>query len=231
MMSPFQSTYYPKVYRDFKEIEVTNYRRIIHFYEKHEDEIMQLDLGEYFELVEAYTNALFEVGYHQKHLLMIDTALELVIEYNIRHAQGEDIFQKCLFRKASSLYNLREYSQSKYILKELIRIEPYHEDAIMFLKKCARKDEPDILNHAKAVSIFLLLLTALIISVEVLFVRPFYDIYTNLIETSRITTFLIACLILVLGTIWHYLKVENQINEFVIAIRKKKSDRNKVNVI
>ena len=226
-MSPFQSTYYPKVYRDFKEIEASNYRRIIHFYEKHEEEILQLDLKEYFELVEAYTNALFEVGYHQKHLLMIDTALELVMAYNIRHFQGEDIFQKCLFRKASSLYNLREYSKSKYILEELIRIDPYHEDAILFLKKCARKDEPAILDHAKAVSIFLLLLTALIISVEVLFVRPFHEIYINLIETSRITTFLIACLILVLGTIWHYFRVESHVNEFVVKIRKEKTDRNK----
>lgn len=226
-MPPFQSTYYPKVYRDFKEIEVSNYRRIIHFYEKHEDEILQLDLKEHFELVEAYTNALFEVGYHQKHLLMIDTALELVIEYNIRHFQGVDIFQKFLFRKASSLYNLRSYSKSKYILEELIRIEPFHEDAILFLKKCARKKEPVILDHAKAVSIFLFLLTAVIICIEVLFVRPFYEIHANLIETSRITTFLIACLILVLGTTWHYLRVESQVNEFVIKVRKEKSDRNK----
>jgi tetratricopeptide (TPR) repeat protein len=224
-MRSYQSTYYSRIYRDFKEIEVINYRRIIHFYEKHEEEILKLDFDEYFDLIYAYGNALFEVGFHQKHLLIIDVLLELVIEYNITTYRGQDIFQSLLFRKAASHYNLRNYSKAKYVLEQLIRIAPYEEDNILFLKKCCRKDEPAILNHAKAISIFLLLLTAFIISIEVLFVRPFYKIHIDLIESSRISTFVLSCAILVVGTVWHYTRVETKVNELVLNIRKNKAKK------
>jgi tetratricopeptide (TPR) repeat protein len=221
-MPPFQPKYYPRVYRDFKEIDGADYRRIIHYYEDHEDTILRLDEYECFEMMYAYTNALFEVGYHQKHVLMSDNALAWVMEYNIREHESEDVFATLLFRKAASYYNLGNYQQAEHVLNELVRIDPYDEDVILFLKKCLRKMEPALLDHAKAASIFLFLLTAFIISVEVLFVRPFYKIYINLIETSRITTFIIACSILVFGTLWHYLRVENRVNEFVLQTRRKK---------
>lgn len=218
-MPLYPSTYYPKIYRDFKEIDGANYRRIIHFYEGNEEAIRKLDVEEYFELLQAYTNALFEVGYHQKHLLMIDNVLEEVIMSNIKYYQGEDIFQKLLFRKAASLYNLHEFERAKYVLEELVRIAPYREDAIQFLKKCLRRMEPTLLNHAKATTIFLLLLTAFIICIEVLFIRPFYQIHVELIQASRFSTFFLACSILVLGYFWHYLRVENRVNRFLAEVR------------
>jgi len=221
-MSPFQPKYYSRVYRDFKAIEATDYRQIIHFYEGNEEQVLQLDEQECFELMYAYTNALFEVGYHQKHLLMSDNALAWVIEYNIREHRGEDVFATLLFRKAASFFNLDRNEEARHVLEELVRIDPYDEDVILFLKKCLRRMEPAILNHAKAASIFLLLLTAFIISIEVLFVRPFYKIYVDLIEASRITTFIIACSILAMGTLWHYLRVENRVNEFVLQTRRSK---------
>lgn len=223
-MPSYQSTYYSKIFRDFKEIEEMNYRGIIHFYEKNEEAILKLDEEEYFVLLYAYTNALFEVGFHQKHLLMVDPALELVIVSNIKRYKGDDVFQKLLFRKAASNYNLREYDDAQYILEELLRIDSYNEEVILFLKKCLRKKEPVILDHAKAVSIFLLLLTAFIIGLEVLFVRPFYKIHVPVVEASRITTFLIACSILILGTAWHYTRVEKRVNEFILHIRRNKND-------
>ena len=44
-----------------------------------------------------------------------------------------------LFRKAASLYNIMEYGKAEYILRELIKIDPYCEDFILFLRKCLGK--------------------------------------------------------------------------------------------
>ena len=217
------STYHSRIYRDFKEIEAVNYRHIIRFYEEREHSIQQLDFEESFELLVTYVNALFEVGAYQKHLLMVDVVIETVIDQSIGLFRGEDIFHKMLFRKAASLYNRMEYKQAEYILEELIRIAPGETDAALFLKKCLRKQEPPFLNLAKACSILFFMLAAFIISLEVLFVRPFYKMYVDLVEATRIIIFLVGWLVLLGGIILHRLRVERKVDQFVTVARIKKT--------
>lgn len=221
-MPYFQSTYHSKIYRDFKEIDAANYRRIIRFYEEKEDEARRLDFEEYFELLVAYVNALFEVGAYQKHLLMVDVAIEMAIAQNIEWYKGEDIFQKMLFRKAASLYNLMEYGKAEYILRELVRIDPYSEDAILFLRKCLRKKEPAFLNRAKAFSIFLFLVSAFVISIEVLLIRPFYKAQIEGVEASRNVVFLLGCTVLLGGLLLHRWRVYRRVCSFVERSRNSK---------
>ncbi|HMQ46396.1 MAG TPA: hypothetical protein PKA00_02010 [Saprospiraceae bacterium] len=216
------STYHSKIFRDFKAIDAGEHRRIIRFYEAYESSIRELDFPEYFDLLVAYTNALFEVGAYQKHLLMADVVIETSIEYNISDFQGKDIYYQTLFRKAAALYNLRAFHQAEYILKELIRIEPYNEDAILFLKKCLRKIEPPFINTCRAIAIFMLLMAALIIGVEVLFIRPFYKIYVPGVETARNSIFFLSCLVILGGFGWHYFKVQSYVNRFVVMTRDQK---------
>jgi hypothetical protein len=221
-MSLFKSTYHSKTFRDFKEIEVTNYRRIIHFYEDREDAIRRLDFEEYFEMLVAYVNSLFEVGFHQKHLLMVNVAIEEVIVQNVESPPGESLYEQLLFRKAASHFQCLQYEKCHYVLLQLIRIDPYHNDAISFLKKCLRRMEPTFLERAKATAIFLFLLAALVISIEVLLVRPFYEMHTDLVERSRNTIFGIGCLSLVGGLLWHRFRVEQRVERMVQQIRRKK---------
>jgi hypothetical protein len=222
-MAYHQSIYHSKLYRDFKEIASHDHRQAIRFYEKHEEEIRRLDFDERFELLVAYVNALFEVGQYQKHLLMVDVVVEDSIMNNVGWYQGEDIYQKMLFRKAASCYNIMEYSRADYILRELVRIDPYNRDAIQFLKKCLRQKDASLLNTAKACSIFLFLLSALIIGVEVLAVRPFYGMYTSLVETSRNTIFLLGWAVLLGGTAINWWRAERRAEQFALDERSKKS--------
>ncbi len=222
-MAYHQSTYHSKLYRDFKEFAASNHRQAIHFYEKHEEAIQRLDFDERFELLVAYVNALFEVGQYQKHLLMVDVAVEEVIMNNIGWYQGEDIYQKLLFRKAASLYNFMEYGRADYILRELVRIDPHNRDAIQFLKKCLRKKDAALLNIAKACSIFLFLLSAMIIGIEVLAVRPFYSMYTGLVETSRNTIFLLGWVSLLGGQALNWWRAERKAEQFALVEQNKKN--------
>ena len=58
---PFQSqTYQSPIYRNFRNIDSGEYRRIVRFYERHEKEILKLEFEEYIELLVAYTQALFD---------------------------------------------------------------------------------------------------------------------------------------------------------------------------
>jgi hypothetical protein len=228
-MPYYQSTYHSKLYRDFKEIEHTDYRGVVRFYEEHESQIRQLDEQEHFDLLVAYVNSLFEIGAYQRHLLIADAVIELTVERNIQSYQGTDLFYTTLFKKAASLYNIMEYARAEYILCELVRIDPKDEQTILFLKKCRRRKSPGITQHTRAAGIFLFLLTALIISIEVLFIRPFYDMHTALVERTRFSTFGLGCFLLVAGDLIHRWQIERGVNQFVRKVkasRKQSGDRN-----
>ena len=78
-MSTFKSTYHSKIYRDFKALDERAYRDMVRFYEEREDDIKGLEFQEFFELLFAYADALFEIGSYRKHLLLVDYVIECSI--------------------------------------------------------------------------------------------------------------------------------------------------------
>lgn len=224
-MSYYQSTYQSKVYRDFKEIDTVAYRKIIRFFEKREEAIGRLEFTEYFELLVCYVDALYEVGAHQKHLRMIDTVIEHSIAHNIHFYKGLDIYSTMLLKKAVSHYHLLQHKEAEYILKELIKMDPEDNEVVSFLKKCLRRKSSKLVSVARASSIFIFLLTAFLISMEVLLIRPFYKMYAPLIENSRITLFIIGLVILVGADLLHRIFVEQTVREFVKNTKKSKGSQ------
>ena len=217
-----------KVFLDFKEIEVNDYRKLIRFFEDRENVIYQLNFEERFELLLAYVNALFEIGAYQKYLLVVDFVIESSIIHNIKTFKGEDIFQKLLFRKAASLFNTNEKEKADYILRELIRINPKDEDATLFLKKCLRKMYPQLINSSRAIGIFMFLLSAFIIFLEVLFVRPFYNMHTPVVEASRNTIFILGLISMFGGQLLLRWKVDKEVGQFVNQCQIRHSSKYKI---
>ncbi len=221
-MSLFQSTYHSKVYREFRCIDPQAYRDIVRYYERWEEKIRGLDEEEFFELLTAYVDALFEIGAYQKHLLMVDLVIEKTILENITLYKGRDLFRELLFRKAASFYNLREYKKADHILRELIRIDPYRKDAHSLLRKNLSQQKRQPIKLAQATGVFLFLMAALVISLEVLLVRPFYPMHASLIEGSRNSIFLLGCLALGTGYAWRRWQVERSLQPFLRECMHKK---------
>jgi len=222
-MSYFQQTYQSKVYRNFKALDATAYHSLVRFYEREEEQIESLDFDEFFDVLVHYVDALFEVGQYGKHLGMADQVIELSIDHNIQQYQGRDVFQHMLFRKAASLYNLYRFEEADYILRELIRMCPEERDYAQFLKKCLRRSHTRLLNLVRAASVFLFLMAAFVISIEVLLVRPFYEMHAELVEMSRNTLFALGCLALLGGYLWHRTRIEQEVERFVQHIRLRKN--------
>ena len=209
-MSYAQHIYFSKVYRDFRGIEPGAYREVLHFYELHEAEILRAEFEEYFEMLVAYTEALFETGAYRKHLLMADVAIGESMSQELELAYGKAVFTRMLFRKAASHYNLGEYAQAESLTGQLMRIDPNHEEAPRFFIKCRYHQRPGWLHHLRATVIFLFLLAALVICIEVLFVRPFYGMHVHLVETSRNTILVMGLLLLIGGEGLHWVLVRRR---------------------
>ncbi|MBI5916305.1 MAG: hypothetical protein HY842_13090 [Bacteroidetes bacterium] len=217
-----QSKYRSKIYRDFRAIEPGEWRKIVRFYEENEAQIRGLDFDEYFELMLAYTNALFEISEWQKHLLMADAVIEASVMENLKYFNGEDVFQHTLFRKAASCYQLLELEKTDHILRELLRIDPHDGESAWFLKKCLRKMRPSLVRQTRAAAIGLFLLTALIICLEMLVVRPFYADWARPVELLRIGTFFLGIAVLVAGDVLHRWRSNREVERFVEVVRRRR---------
>mgnify|MGYP001546090202 CR=1 FL=1 len=221
-MSATDTTYHSLLYRNFKEIAADNFRQIIRFYEENEKKIRFLHFEEYFDLQAAYVNALFEIGAYKKYLLGVDQVIEMTITHNIRQHHGEDVFRQLLFRKAASLYNLHDFDKSRYILCELIKIDKNDKFAIQLLTACLRKQPSNWLRVFRAVSIFLFLATALIIFIEVMAIRPFFENYSSDIELIRNISFVSGLLVLGTGVLYHRLHADYKVSRFISCVRQGK---------
>lgn len=158
-----------------------------------------LEFAEAFELQVAYVNALFAVGKYRQHLLLVDNVIESTIQRNIFNFQGQDLFFEMLTCKGLSYLYIYEYAQAEGIFRQLLRINPSQEEIADYLEKSIRYSGAPIQSWTRAVSIGLLFLAAFLIGIEILLVRPFYEMYVAPVEFTRNALFVLACLILLLG--------------------------------
>ncbi len=221
-MNPSRSTSYSNVYREFRAIEASEWRTIIRFYEEFEPTMDGLDFQEYFEMLLAYAKALFEIGAFEKHIAMADKVIEVSMMNNVKFFNGEDVFQTTLFKKAASNYQLHKFENCDYILRELLRIDPYHNDGAMFLRKCLRKIKSSFIRQTRGITISLILLSAIIVCIEVVVIRSLYPEYSDLVKTMRNAILLTSFIVLVGGDVFHRLRCSREVDNFVEHLKKRK---------
>ncbi len=215
----FSETYRSNVYNDFKDIEPESYRTIISYFEEFETDIRQLEFEEYIEVLIAYVNSLFEVGKYVKHLEVVDEVIEASILKNIKFYKGKDIFRTLLYQKAVSSYQAMEYDRADHILRELLRMNSDHEEAIFLLKKSLRAIYPKYLQNTRAISVLLFLLSAIVICIEVVAVRTLFVEYLTVFESIRNILFISGWIILGGGEIKHRWNVQQEVRRFLRSLK------------
>lgn len=221
-MATSKSTYRSRIYRDFKGIEPTAYQTIIRFFEDREPQIRQLDPPEFFELLVAYSDALYQIGAWGKHILVADEVIESSIIHFSLEGQEYDIYYESLCQKAKSLIKRLEYEKAAYILRELLGIHP--EDRLVegLLRRSIYKNTPVWIRHVRAVSIFLFLLAAIITCAELLVIRPFYDAMAVKVEMTRIGVFLLGVALLGGSDLIHRVRVYQEVRAFILQVYRRK---------
>lgn len=214
-MPVYQPAYHSRLYRDFKEIHPDAHRDIIRFYDENEKAIRQLDFAEAFELLVAYVDALFDAGRYRRHLTMVDSVIETTIQLNIFEYQQKDLFRNMLINKGLSLLHIHEFGKAEYIFRELLRIDVHQPDVIGYLEKSIRLAGSPILHVAQAVAIGIFFLSAIVIGMEILIVRPFYESVTPYFEWGRNGLFVLGIIVLIAGRWWHGIQTRRAVKKFI----------------
>ncbi|WP_116128421.1 hypothetical protein [Lewinella sp. IMCC34183] len=171
--------HYSQLYRELRALDPADYHRIIRTYEEREQEIGRLDVLENFELTVLYVDALFETGAYRQHQLMVDLVIHASIRFDIRHVPGrdEEIYEYQLFRKAASAFRINDYATAEHVLRELIRMRPQRDVYVRFLRATLFRQQTSVLQFGRAACILCMLLTAAVVTLNLLVIKNFYPTY------------------------------------------------------
>lgn len=218
--------HYSKTYRELRAIDPTDYHRIIRTYEEREQEIGRLDVVEHFELTVFYVDALFETAAYREHQMMVDLVIRASIEHDIRYVPGreQEVFEYQLFRKAASAFRIGEYAVAEHVLRELIRMRPRKETYFRVLRTTLFRQHRNIQQFGRATCIFCMLLTALVVTLNVLVVSNFYPQFAGLVTWLSIDVFTIGLMALGGAYAYAYYLSHREASEFRAARINKVKD-------
>lgn len=169
-----QPRHYSPIFREIWSINPKDFQKIIREYEYNEQAIGQLDPYEHFELTVLYVDALFATGAYRHHLLMVDLVISTSIDRNIQYLHGEDVYERMLSRKATSAFRTFDFATCDHICRELMRLYPENDLHSRLLRRAVFNQQRKRLQFGRGAAIFCFLLTALIIVLDLLFVKNFY---------------------------------------------------------
>jgi tetratricopeptide (TPR) repeat protein len=215
-------TYPSQLYRNFKAVNPAEHRRVVHFYEQHEKDILRAEFDEYFDMAFDYTVALFEIGEYRKHLLMADMVIETSFAENISHIGGQDILETLLFTKASAHHNLYEHAKAIHLLQELVKINPKDTETTRFLERCLREENPKLVQKTRALAVAFFLSAAIFIFTEVLIARNFFPEYAKTLEQVRYLFFVLGGVVLITGELIQRWRAFRKVDALVKSVLLKK---------
>jgi tetratricopeptide (TPR) repeat protein len=178
-----------ELYTTFKETGQQSFRSIVDFWEEHHGDLYQLPLDKYFDLLNTYARALFELGKYKKYLAKSEEVLSLSFEFNLTHWEDKDIVIHTLVKKAAAHFHLYELKAAKKALLQVLTLSPNHSAARHLLQRCVHRESRSQKQIWRAVTILLMLAAALSVAVELMIIRPFFPDIVELTEYVRIALF------------------------------------------
>ena len=109
-------------------------------------------------------------------------------------------------------------------------MNPENAAASYLLKRCLIKNQPNYLRRVKGLSVFLFLLAAATIAVELLLIRPFMHAYVDMVEITRIVIILGGLFILFLTDGWHRFQSFHKVNQAADSLKIKKKSKEIIGV-
>ena len=211
-----------ETYEAFLAIEANAYKEKIQYIEENFFMLRELEADEYFDMMVLYGEALFESGEYARQAKLADHILEMSIERNIVIHREQDVYFETLFKKAASLHNLDKMDQAIHILKELLKINPDHESTKLFLINCFIRQKKPTIRPYRTFSLILLLASAVIIAVELIFVRRIWASWVSVVELIRNGLFITGVILLVAGEVMVRYRAVEDVYIFTRASKKKK---------
>jgi hypothetical protein len=208
----------------YDEIEETDHRYRIRFYESNTSLIFSLDTSQQSYFTFYYICSLFELGKYEHVLAQIDELIEFVFLNNTNY-RPVGTFEELLFKKASSLHNTLQFKESIAISVQLIGMHP-HETLYQKLTESSYRSWHNWKSSGIRLLAIILIFGSSILSAIFWLLNASYIghslVYTFLVVVSP---FLLALMILGGSYVLNYARSYWLVRELVLRKRKEKGNQ------
>ena len=173
----------------FSEIDPTDPRTLVAYYEQNAHQIAGLPDRDQRKIHRSYLMALYELEDFQGYIQQCPGYLARLFESNEHDPTWRDDLHKCLYRQARAAYETGDLGQSRRTFEELMRLDPDHPGLIRMYTKVLIHQKMDLLQGISAITILSALMAALVIAVELFYIRPFAAEWIASAEILRIGLF------------------------------------------
>ncbi len=208
-------SYDRSAYLRFREIQENAFRTKVKFVLEQRDQINKLRYRDKQFIELDFLICLFEIGDYERYLEFVDKEIESVIRNNIFRFKEKDIYYHLLQCKALALFNLFKDQECLKLTKEICAINGNSKIPRIIILKLMKRKKRKWSIRLNGLSIGLILMTAVILFVELIVIRPFYPEHSITIEMFRNTTILAAFSFLIVKEILVYLFAHHETNKLV----------------
>lgn len=173
----------------FREIDPQEHRNIVAYYEENQDSIHLLPYLEQLRIHRSYITAIFELSDHSKYLSCCTDYIEKLFTGPTHKDSWREDLCDCLYKKAVSEYQCGQLDSAEKTVDELLKLDPDHKGLHQLIVKIRLSRRIDILQGISAITIFTTIFAAVVIAVELFYIRPFASSLIIPAEWLRISLF------------------------------------------
>lgn len=185
-----------KIFVQYFNLGATSYREKVRFFEENRYFFDFLHFNTKIEVEIDYAFCLFELGKYERYLNFVDNLIETVIKENIYLIDHINVYNELLFRKAACLYQLSKYTDSEYILMQLVKMEKDNALYLGLYVMTKRKILKEKFINLKAVAVASFFIVIAITTVQIL-TFPVLENFRMPFTYTKLAFFAIATLIII----------------------------------
>lgn len=209
----------------YDQLDKTDPRAIVRFFESNRDVIYHFDEGFYFNMLWNYTEALFSAMLYDRYLRCCDEVLERLVNETHQAFPFRESMTHVLHRKVESLYALHQYPEAIYVCRELLKMNPEDLMARRFLRSMMLQTRLPAVRRMQAAGIVTYLLGIIVIVAEIIIIDSLFDQQSHEFRLIRYGLLAAAFILLVSSEIVHRLQVQQRLGSILRDSRDYNANR------
>ena len=204
-----------ELYKDFRHIRRDDVYAQIRFYERHADELIQLNNEEHFTVSCYYANALFAAEEFERYLELAPNILERSIIEDIQFVDGIDVYLHNLENMAVAFLKLKNHEKAIKIAVQLYAVSGRQKKYGLLLKKILKSRRPKMILNLFAFAVLMAILWTAAEIGRMIILEPFFTEISGITGLMQIVLLNASLVSVFAAAVGHYLYVGRRYRKLI----------------
>lgn len=196
------------------------------YYERYDKVLEYLTTEEFYPILAAYVQALYNVGEYRRLLPFADRLLEMSIVHHLDLKDSKEVFVAALFYKTAGLYYCAEPEQAEPLARQLIMMRPEEKAHRKLFQRVLLAMRPQWVRTCMAIGVAGYFLYLSLMITYLLIIKNLYPNLTGMVEGVLLALFSLGFATILLGAgvprWWAWKKTKHTVQEALLKKENRK---------